>query len=452
MHRVVWSAQQWKALRQHFEAAKHRETGAFLLLAGGGTSQGARLLVREVLLPPEGGLEVQGHDALRPSGQWLSGVIGVAIQNQLGLGFIHSHPNPSHPPFLSALDWQTSITWSRSIGPMLDGCFASLVWSPRGVTGVMFKKSDAGSPIELDRIDSLGEGTIQPLHPTDNESQDEALDDRQIRAITALGNKRIRELHVAVVGAGGTGSPLAEQLARLGVARLVLVDPDVIDDVSNIRRVVGSRPSDVGAMKAEVVGRHLRSLQLACSVEIVCDDVRREGVMRQLLDCDVVFNTTDTQSSRAFLNQAAYQYYLPLIDIGVRIGTTLSGDVSGMPVELRVLLPDNGCLWCRKVLSSQAIYEENLPRLARDKLAAEGYVQALPGHQPSLIPVNYFAAAIAATSALHLYSGQPLISSSIIFDAWGQYAHPLETKVDPTCICQEWRGQGDAAPLAFLPR
>src|SRR6266487_3686257 len=131
---------------------------------------------------------------------------------------------------------------------MLDGPFASLVWSPKGITGLMFAKNQ-GQPIEIDRAQSLGHGSTQALHPPLVDARDELLDDRQVRAMTALGNRRIRDLHVAVIGAGGTGSPLAEQLTRLGVARLVIVDPDVIDDASNVRRIVGSRSTDFGASK-----------------------------------------------------------------------------------------------------------------------------------------------------------------------------------------------------------
>jgi len=420
----------------------------------GRTATGARLIVEQVLLPPEGALERQSHDFLRPSGQWLSSVIGSAVEARCGLAFIHSHPNIQHPPFLSSLDWDTSIEWSRSITPMLDAPFASLVWSPKGVTGVMFTTDDPVTPLNVDRADSLGNGAVEQLHPVHGEFADKPeFDDRQIRALTALGNKRLRDLEVGVVGAGGTGSPLAEQLVRMGASRVVLVDPDILDDPSNFRRVVGSRPSDLGAKKAEVVGRHLESLKLSTSVTVLSTDVRDEHAMRCLLDCDIVVSTTDTQSSRAFLNQVSYQYFLPVIDVGVRIGTAVSGAVSGMPVEVRTLLPDNGCLWCRKgVLSSQAIYEENLPNEEREKLAAEGYVQGFGQRQPSLAPLNYFASALALLILVRLYSGQAMTTASLVFDGWEQYVHPLGVEVDSKCICSTWRGRGDDLPIVFLAK
>jgi molybdopterin/thiamine biosynthesis adenylyltransferase len=455
MYRMVWPANEWRTVREHLVAAGNREAGLFLLVRWGASAAGGRLLVHRVLHPPEGGLEREGRDFLRPSGQWLSAVMGTAIDERTGLAFIHSHPNAYHPPDLSPIDWETTMTWSRSITPTLGGPFASLVWSPQGLAGVMFLRDDPGATIRLRKFESLGEGGVEQLHLARRDVDSErSMDDRQVRALTALGNRRLRDLNVAVIGAGGTGSPVAEQLVRMGVAAVTLVDPDVIDESSNLRRVVGSRRSDLTttAKKVDVVARHLESLGLGTKVPVLARDIREEPVVRQLLDCDIIINTTDTQSSRAMLNQIAYQYWVPIVDVGVRVGTKADGAVSGMPVEVRVLLPDNGCLWCRKgVLDSQAIYEENLPADERARLAAEGYIQGVGQPQASLTPLNYFAAALALLTMTHLYSGQPVHDASIVFDAWEQFVHPLDSAIDPSCICSQWRGQADDLPVAFLP-
>jgi molybdopterin-synthase adenylyltransferase len=452
MHSVLFLAAHWRALRAHLEDAGDKEAAAFLLIRSSRTASGARVLVERVLLPPAGSLEHQGPDSLRPSGQWLSSVIGTAVEARTGLAFIHSHPHPAHPPALSALDYDTSITWSQSLCPMLDGPFASLVWSPRGVAGVVFERAAPGTPIRFNRVASLGEGRIEVLEPLDARSErDHELDDRQVRALTALGNWRLRNLEVGLVGAGGTGSPLAEQLVRMGVASLVLVDPDVLTS-SNLRRVVGSRPSGLGRHKVEVLAQHLDSLGLATRVTALAADVRHEKTVRRLLDCDIVISSTDTQSSRVLLNQMAYQAWLPMIDVGVRIGTAESGAISGMPVEVRTLLPDNGCLWCRKgVLDAQAVYEENLTDDVREGLQREGYVQGLQGHQPSVAPLNYFAAGLAALTLLHLYSNPGLPHASVVIDGWEHYVHPLSSQIDPQCICHTWRGKADTFSFGVLP-
>src|SRR6266571_5756247 len=161
MRRIVWSSIEWRQLRDHLELAGTKEQGAFILIRMGRSTNGSRLLAQQVLLPPEGSLERQGEDYLRPSGQWLSSVIGAAVEARSGIAFIHSHPNSDHPPVLSPIDWETSISWSQSLTPMLDGPFASLVWSPRGVTGIMFTRDAPSIPLVIQRAESLGQGTSE---------------------------------------------------------------------------------------------------------------------------------------------------------------------------------------------------------------------------------------------------------------------------------------------------
>ena len=67
----------------------------------------------------------------------------------------------------------------------------------------------------------------------------------------------LNNLHVGIVGCGGTGSAVAEQLLRLGVRKFTLIDPDALSD-SNVTRVYGSTFLDVGKLKVEVLGNHLR--------------------------------------------------------------------------------------------------------------------------------------------------------------------------------------------------
>jgi molybdopterin/thiamine biosynthesis adenylyltransferase len=375
-----------------------------------------------------------------------------AIETRSGLAFIHSHPGAMHPPSLSNLDLQTSRVWARSIVPAIDAPMASLVWSKAGVVGLVFDVDDPENPIQIDRVVTAGQGQFSMLQPAILSTPTD-LDDRQRRALSALGNDRIRDLSVGLVGAGGTGSPVADILGRMGVKQIVVVDPDVIDTESNLRRIVGSQPTDFSfhTGKAAVIKRHLREVSPDVDVVAVKSDVREEGVARTLLDCDVIFATTDTHSSRALVNQLAVQYWIPTIDVGVRVGTTKVGSISGMPVEIRTLLPDTPCLWCIKALSSDVIYAENLPPSERERLFAEGYVQGLPEPQPSLAAVNYLAAALAVTTALRLLSGDRLPDTDFIVDAWEQYWHPVRRDVRPDCVCSNWRGRADTEFIAFIP-
>ena len=58
-------------------------------------------------------------------------------------------------------------------------------------------------------------------------------------------HEELQKLDIGVVGCGGIGSTLAEKLTRMGVGRVILVDSDLLDTPSNVRRVFGSSDADL---------------------------------------------------------------------------------------------------------------------------------------------------------------------------------------------------------------
>jgi hypothetical protein len=405
------------------------------------------------LLAPTDGWENRGRDHLRPSSRWLSAVIGSAIAEVSGLAFVHSHPGHGHPPELSGLDKSTSIDWAASLTPRLDGPFLSLVWTPDGLSGWVFESEDPSVHWNLSKAQVLGGRRLVTLRGMSDVSSTQEIDDRQIRALGELGNRKLQDLTVAVVGVGGTGSPLAEQLARVGVRELILVDPDRVDTPSNLRRITGSRPEDLtqGVPKVDVVTRHLTEAGLGTVIHPVHSDIRYEEAARRVLDADVVISTTDTHSSRSLINQLAQQYLLPVIDVGVKIGTALDGRVTGMPTEVRLLLPDTGCMWCIGVLDSARIRAENLPMEERRNQVAEGYIQGVDQPEASLAALNYFASSLAVLTLVRLLSTEGVVASHAIMDGWEHYVADRTSDIDAQCICRTWRSMGDLKQMPFLP-
>ena len=83
--------------------------------------------------------------------------------------------------------------------------------------------------------------------------------DRQARMFGASGQEILSRMKVAVIGSGGGGSMLVEQLAHLGVGAIAVVDYDIVK-VVNLSRVVGSTAADVGRKKIDVLARLVRSV------------------------------------------------------------------------------------------------------------------------------------------------------------------------------------------------
>jgi len=445
-YRLTIPSDLWLRLDSHLQSSAPEEDGAFVLARSGLGQVFHRFVGHELLLPATSNAwEARGKHQLRPSGRWLSAAIGAAIETNSALVFIHSHPHPDHPAQLSPIDQATSSEWARSIAPTIDNPLLSLVWTPRSVNGLVFDPRNSAIGNRLDVIEVVGAGRRIVVSGTGAFlGQTAAVDDRQVRAVGFETNIALRDLTVTIVGAGGTGSPLAEQLTRMGIASITILDPEVVDSESNIRRLSGSRWSDYteSTPKTAIATRHLMGLQLGTNVTGLNQDVRSEAGVSALIDSDIAVVATDTHSSRAFVNQVAYQYWLPVVDVGLVVGTTMTGDVSGMPIEVRTLLPDTGCLLCRGTLDARQIRAENLPIEELTDEMDRGYVQGVGGPAASITSLNVLAASLAALTVVQLASRQGVTEPHILVDPWQLYVQRFDAQVDPDCLCSQWRGQG----------
>lgn len=306
--------------------------------------------------------------------------------------------------------------------------------------------------VPIDRIVSVG-CNLRFLGPLPSVAKN-ALDDRQRRALGLI-HERLRGLTAALVGCGGLGSPIAEQLVRMGVNDVILIDNDIIDTPSNVRRVFGSRLSDLKAKpylpKVDIVGDHLKRLGLAVKIRRVKGDVRVERVFRHLLDADVVLMATDTHGSRALVNELPSKYLMPVIDVGVRVGAK-GNNLSGLVAETRILTPTTPCLWCRESISADVVSVENLPPAQRNQLQREGYVTHGIGEpEPSVIALTVLGSGLATCALIGILSAEGEVASSAYW-VDGLFGNSrLEPNLSkPDCRCHQYIGYGDDAAPPFM--
>jgi len=451
MIRLALLEQTANELQWLLEESAPDESGAFCLLREGKGRQGSRLIATEVLLPPQDAWERQGRGILRPKAKWISAAISCAVRSRAGLLFVHSHPDPRFPVGLSPTDFDAFDSLARHLATTVDGPFGAAVVHPAGWAGVVWSGS---SITPIDSICSVGR-TLQMLSQTPP-TPDTALDDRQRDALGVV-QDRLRGIDVAVVGCGGVGSPIAEQLVRMGTRTVTTVDFDHLDTPSNVRRVFGSTLGDLSAVtplrKVDVVSRHLEAIGLGVPIMRVHGDVRNEDVFRTLLDTDVVLIATDNHGSRAVVNDLASAYLLPVIDIGVRAGSKARNVLSALVAEVRVLTPTTPCLWCRRAIDAQVIRAENLPQTERERLVQEGYLQgATSSPEPSVVALTVLGAGLATCALLALLSQEADVSPS---GYWvdGFLGDSQETNPKQPiegCRCRKQLGLGDDSPPPFL--
>jgi molybdopterin-synthase adenylyltransferase len=457
MNRLAFLQADVDDLLDVLDRAEPVESGAFFLLREGCGVRGRRMMALNPILPGRDTWEVQHDGLLRPSARWISAAISKAVTEHAGLLFIHSHPDPRHPLAFSTTDRNAILSLAQAIGPILEGPFAAAVVHPQGWAAAVV---DEGVLVPIERIVSVGRA-LRLLSPLDEVPRRQAtdlrgLDDRQRDALGTV-NDIMQQLDVAVIGVGGTGSPVTEQLLRMGTGSLTIVDGDVLDTSSNVRRVVGSTPSDLRATtaprKVDVVGRHLDQIGLGMPARRVFGDVRHERVFRELLDVDVVLCCTDTHGSRAVLNDLASLYLLPVIDVGVKAGAK-DTELAALVAEVSVLTPATPCLWCRRRISADVIRAENLPADQRERLVQEGYLVGGAGEPtPSVMALTALGAGLATCAVLALLSreGEVCPSGYWIDGLMGDSGMTQPADPLPSCRCRSRIGAGDAQAPPFLP-
>ena len=282
----------------------------------------------------------------------------VAIANRaraerLSPVFVHTHPHAMGAPRFSPIDDAGEAEIKAYLDRRAPDAHAlAMVIGPDGLAA-----RELGSSKSID-VWEVGE-RLTLLGGTEGSDALEARHDRQVRAFGAGGQRRIERLKLLVVGAGGTGMPTIQQLAHLGARDLTIVDPDCVE-TTNLNRLVGATPGDVGLPKVEVARRLALSINPAAQVRAIVGDIVDEAVARWIGGFDFVFLCTDSHASRAVVGQAAYQHLVPAIDMGVSI-TTSGGEVTHVTGRVQMLAPRLPCLVCTRALDRTAVKEQRQP-------------------------------------------------------------------------------------------
>ena len=135
------------------------------------------------------------------------------------------------------------------------------------------------------------------------------------RVLAGFGDQAQRRLAaalVAVVGAGGLGSPVVMALAAAGVGRLTVIDGDTVE-ASNLQRQVMHRVSDVGALKVDSAVRVGADLSPETLVRTVPQLLTRDNARALLAGAHVVVDGTDTFQTREIVAEACEELGVPLV-------------------------------------------------------------------------------------------------------------------------------------------
>ncbi len=314
---ITITSTDWSLLRQALLSGDGNESAAVLLCGAAETDVERRLLVREFKqVPPAQYLERQPF-RLKISPRFYNTVIDDCLRSRLSPVVVHSHPASTEASYSQSDDYGESRLLPVLQSLLPESTPASLIVTPANVAGRRFLEKCfmsinslriAGVPSMTIAFESLSEGTVRKQSPQFN---------RQVLAFGVEGQRILQSLKIAIVGVGGIGSLVAEQLARAGVCDLILVDPDRVE-LSNVSRLFGATQDEVGQLKVDVVGAHVRGLGVS-KLEMLADSALRQDVLFRLRDRDVVLGCVDNDRTRGILNRFSHQYLIPFVDLGVRL-------------------------------------------------------------------------------------------------------------------------------------
>ena len=398
MNELRIGADDYARLREHLIQPDGDEHGALLLAGQHRTHDGGiTLTVREVhpLEPEDFPPGVYGYRQL--SAGSLARLGNRAADEGLALVTAHSHPISDDSTGLSRDDLAAH---ERIFPHLLDitdaDAVAGIAFGRRSAAGELWRRSGTRQP--LDRVRIVGPN-ITFLRDAPEHTPDAVDDryDRQARLFGPAGQARLRNLHVAVIGAGGGGSILIEQLAHLGVGRITAVDYDVVK-THNLSRIMGATRQDAeeARKKVDVAARVTAHIDPTIVFDAIDGDIADLPVAERLLECDHLFLATDTATARLVANAIAQSFLIPLVQVGAKVEIREDGAIEQIYTAVRPVLPRRGCLSCAGLINPMQLQREAATSEERDN---QNYLGLEDVIDPSVTTLN----AAAAAGALNVF-------------------------------------------------
>lgn len=243
----------------------------------------------------------------------------------------------------------------------------------------------------------------------------------------------LANLCVAIIGLGGGGSHIAQQLAHVGVGRYRLIDPDVIE-ASNLNRLVGGQQADVdnALPKVEIAARTIKSIRPWADVRTA--KKKWQEADQLLRDAQVIFGCVDGYQQRDYLETASRRFGVPYFDIGMDI-TKLGENNFAVAGQMIMSLPGGPCMRC-------------LGFLTPSRLAKEENKYGDAGINPQVVWTNALLASLAVGGMIKLvlpWSGDREPYTWLEVDGNKQTVQPSEqpSYLPMKAVCPHHSGLGD---------
>lgn len=380
-----------------------REAVVFGFISHARTASRDLILLRDLVVPPESAfLPSRGHGA-RWSGAYMVELLNRALAQQLGLFIFHAHPGSttvamSHDDLASAGELLPRFQLVLPQRP-----HGSIVFGAQSIAGtiLMPHHDNAVSQFSLRMIE---DDEIRTWPLPDATPVEYLLLARQPLTDSLLLRKMLKRTVVAVVGLSGGGSQVVPHLAALGIGEIIAID-DQRADQSNRMATPNLGWIDALFRIHKIAAAKWRVWFINRDVTFTGIKARvpEKSALEALKRADIIIGCVNNLHARADLNEVAWRYCIPYIDIGIRL--TIDERAPADPRPLTAIpgnhftaIPGGPCLWCTEFLTEKKLDKETEGR-------GRPYLQDLTGRDAFVSPFNGTLASEAAAEVLRLITG-----------------------------------------------
>ena len=231
-----------------------------------------------------------------------------------------------------------------------------------------------------------------------------------IPEIGEVGQLRLKNSSVLVVGAGGLGSASISYLGAAGIGKIGVVDSDKVE-LSNLQRQILHGMSTLQVEKVKSAQKRIKDLNPEVKIKGVCARIEQNNVEELLADYPIVVDATDNIESRYIINQAC-----------VNLGKTfVYGAIYQFYGQMSVFNASSGpCFQC--------VFRHKPSKIQTLANRGVGVVGALPGVIGSMQALEVIKLLVGF--------GTPAIGKLLLFDGMDLKIQTVAVEKDPACpIC-----------------
>ena len=225
--------------------------------------------------------------------------------------------------------------------------------------------------------------------------------------IGSIGQRRLLNSKVLIIGAGGLGSPVSIYLTLAGIGKIGIIDMDTVE-ISNLQRQILHTEKDIGIKKTESAKNSLISYNSDLVIETFDEPLSSNNALKIFSNYDIIVNGADNFPARYLANDAAFLTNKPLVD----------GSILLFDGQLSTYIPKKGCYRC---LFPTPPKPGEVPSCAE-----AGVLGMLPGIVGSIQATE--------TVKLILNIGETLSNKLLLVDALNMEFKTITYKKNPDCV------------------